>query len=192
MAVKKKAAPKKKKKTATKKKTKKAVSKAKTKKKVKKSAKKKKTPKKAGKKQKKAKKTKIKANAVKKPAKKAKPKEKKKAKPAIVKPAEPPAEKKPKPRTKLDQPVKLVGHPTSVIVFGIEIAEPKIRSAAIDAYRKRVYTTDDIHALDFFGDKKHDNLMVKIAILDRIQEMVILLYPNVLVGRKNKITLCVD
>jgi len=129
-----------------------------------------------------------KAKAVKK--RQATPKHKNKPK-AAPKPEEP-KEEKPRPRRVIEPPVKLVGHPSSMIIFGVHVTEPKIRSAAIEAYRKRMYTTDDINAGEFFNDKSHDNLMVKIAILDRIQEMTKLLYPHTNVERKNKITLLVD
>lgn len=115
-----------------------------------------------------------------------------KAKPKAA--AKPVAEKEEKitPRRNIEPPVKLVGHPTSMIVFGMHITEPKVRAAAIEAYRKRLYTTDDINITEFLGDKTHDNLMVKIALLDRVHEMVKLLYPNNRVERKNKITLVID
>jgi len=130
---------------------------------------------------KKAAKPKIKAKTPKKIMPKPKPKKKPKPKPR-PKPKKPTAP--PKPR-----PTKGAEH---AIVFGKTISLTKIKKAASDAARAREYTADDIHTRDYIRDRDYDNLMVRIAILDHIEEQVRTMYPDATVDRKNKLTLSVE
>ncbi|MFH0859594.1 MAG: hypothetical protein V1921_00165 [Candidatus Altiarchaeota archaeon] len=79
-----------------------------------------------------------------------------------------------------------------ISVFGNRIKPSRIEKSVKDAYRKKEYTTDDIHLPEFIRDKTDHNLMVKIGILDHIEEMAAQMYPSLNVYRKNKITLVLE
>lgn len=82
---------------------------------------------------------------------------------------------------------KTAGKETPVI-FGNKVPLRKIKDAAHDAHRRKNYTTDDIHTKDFIPGEE-ENLMIKIALLDHIEEQVKLHYPKAKVERKNKLSL---
>lgn len=80
----------------------------------------------------------------------------------------------------------------SAVVFGHRISLGKLQKASRDAVRRKTYTTDEIHVQDYIPDKKEDNLMVKIALLDHIEEQARLSHPDASITRKNKLTLEVN
>jgi len=79
----------------------------------------------------------------------------------------------------------------NAVVFGIKIPLHKLKDAAYDAYRMKSYTTDDIHVQEFLPHEE-ENLMIKIALLDHIEEQLRLNYPKAAVERKNKLTIEVN
>ncbi|MFH1788413.1 MAG: hypothetical protein ABH834_03425 [Candidatus Altiarchaeota archaeon] len=90
-------------------------------------------------------------------------------------------------RIRTPQKKKPSGKETPVI-FGNKVPLRKIKDAAHDAYRIKKYTTDDIDTKDFIPCEE-GNLMIKIALLDHIEEQVKLHYPQAKIERKNKLTL---
>jgi hypothetical protein len=78
-----------------------------------------------------------------------------------------------------------------VIVYGMKLDPEIITRAAIDAYNKRRYTVHDIRLIEYIPDPKFRNLMVRIAVLDRIEEEVRRVYPDANVMRPNTVTLMV-
>ena len=89
-------------------------------------------------------------------------------------------------------PKKLPVKPRKVvIVYGMHVEPEKITRAAIEAYNRRRYSVHDIRLMDFIPDPKFRNLMVKIAVLDRIEEEMYRLYPDTEVIRPNTVTLMV-
>jgi hypothetical protein len=79
----------------------------------------------------------------------------------------------------------------SAVVFGIKVPLHKLKDSAYDAYRMKTYTTDDIHVREFLLHEE-ENLMIKIALLDHIEEQVRLNYPKATIERKNKLALEVN
>lgn len=77
------------------------------------------------------------------------------------------------------------------VVYGMNIDADHITRAAIEAYNKRRYTVHDVRLTEFIPDPKFRNLMVKVAVLDRIQEELVKLYPEANVIRPNTVTLMV-
>ncbi len=98
------------------------------------------------------------------------------------------------PREKLVLPQKFQVNPKSVVVvYGMRIDERKILNSAVEAYNKRRYTVHDIKLSDYnVHDPKFKNLMVKIAVLDRIEEEILRIYPRSDVKRPNTVTLLID
>jgi hypothetical protein len=89
-------------------------------------------------------------------------------------------------------PKRLPVRPRKMIcVYGKSVNPKLITQASIEAYNKRRYTTHDFRASDFISDPRLHNLMVKIAILDRIEEEIVRIYPDVTVDRINSVTLVV-
>jgi hypothetical protein len=89
-------------------------------------------------------------------------------------------------------PKKLSVKPKSVIVvYGMRIEPEHIMKAAIEAYNKRRYTVHDIRMQEYVTDPKFRNLMVKIALLDRIEEEMLRIYPDTNIIRPNTVTLMV-
>jgi hypothetical protein len=88
-------------------------------------------------------------------------------------------------------PKKLPVKPRKVvIVYGMSIDPEKVTRAAIEAYNKRKYTVHDIRLVEYIPDPKFNtHLMVKIAVLDRIEEEMLRLYPEAEVIRPNTVTL---
>ena len=95
--------------------------------------------------------------------------------------------KKPKTIKKERKKVREKGEETA-IVFGYPISPKKIQDAASDAIRRREYTTDDIHLQDYI-EKENENLMIKIVLLDHVEEKIRQKHPNLNVERKNKLTI---
>ncbi|HHQ45532.1 MAG TPA: hypothetical protein ENN13_05320 [Candidatus Altiarchaeales archaeon] len=126
-----------------------------------------------------AKKNLVKTKAAKKPS-KVKPVKKKavKIKPVKKKPAKPlkkPVEKKQpeKPPEPAPEPltIKLHKEPREAIrVYGHKVSPAKIQKAAQKAVYGRGISVNDISVSEFIRDDKYDNLMIKIALLDRIEE----------------------
>jgi len=79
----------------------------------------------------------------------------------------------------------------NAVVFGIKVPLHKLKDAAYDAYRMKSYTTDDIHVREFLPHEE-ENLMIKIALLDHIEEQLRLNYPQAAIERKNKLTVEVN
>jgi hypothetical protein len=77
------------------------------------------------------------------------------------------------------------------VVYGMHVDPEIITRAAIEAYNKKRYTVHDVRLTDYIPDPKFRNLMVKIAVLDRIQEELLRIYPDAVVLRPNTITLMV-
>ncbi|MBD3388138.1 MAG: hypothetical protein GF414_04275 [Candidatus Altiarchaeales archaeon] len=165
--------------------SKKKALKRKPRKKVKKKARKK-VKKKTAKKSKTRVKTVKKAKVKRKPAKKVKKAEK------ARKPVKKPKKRARKPKIEIILPKRLPVKPKKVvIVYGMNVNPEHITRAAIEAYNKRRYTVHDIKLSDYIPDPKFRNLMVKIAVLDRIEEELLRLYPNTDVIRPNTVTLMV-
>jgi hypothetical protein len=78
-----------------------------------------------------------------------------------------------------------------VIVYGMKMDPEQVAKAAVEAYNKRRYTVHDVRLTDHIEDPKFRNLMVKIAILDRIEEDIYRLYPEAEILRPNTVTLVV-
>jgi hypothetical protein len=78
-----------------------------------------------------------------------------------------------------------------IVVYGMKLDPEHITRAAVEAYNKRRYTVHDMRLTDYIPDPKFRNLMVKIAVLDRIEEEVMRLYPDATVIRPNTVTLMV-
>ena len=97
-------------------------------------------------------------------------------------------------RQKIVLPKRFQVSPKSVvIVYGMRIDERKILSAAVEAYNRKRYTVNDIRLSDYkVEDLKFKNLMVKIAVLDRIEEEILRVYPQAECKRPNTVTLLVD
>jgi uncharacterized ubiquitin-like protein YukD len=117
---------------------------------------------------------------VKKPIKKAKtPKKKDKAKKQV---------------NTLVLPKKLaVKSPELMVVYGMQIEPKKVSYAAVEAYNKKKYNAEDIKLQDYcVTNPKFHNLMVKIAVLDRIHEEIKRLYPEANIKRLNSIQLLVE
>ncbi|MFH1125820.1 MAG: hypothetical protein V1703_01730 [Candidatus Altiarchaeota archaeon] len=74
-------------------------------------------------------------------------------------------------------------------VFGHPVDPNKIKAAAVEAYNKRQYTIDDISVDNYIRESEWDNTMTKIGILDRVEEQLTLMYPQIDVVRKNKISI---
>lgn len=79
----------------------------------------------------------------------------------------------------------------TVIVYGMRVEPEKITRAAIEAYNKKRYTVHDIKLIDYIPDPRFRNLMVKIAVLDRIEEEVLRIYSDAEAVRQNTVTLLV-
>ncbi|MFH1403494.1 MAG: hypothetical protein ABIH11_04415 [Candidatus Altiarchaeota archaeon] len=168
-----------------------------TKKKTVKTSKKAKKPSKTSKKTKKVNKAVKKASKKPKAVKKASKKSVKKA----VKTRKKPVKTKPKKMSKglkrlssgIIVPERLPVKPRRIITIYGKSVDPKlVTRAAIEAYNKRRYTTHDFKASDFIHDPRLHNLMVQIAILDRVEEEVVRIYPDVRVDRVNSVTLEVN
>jgi hypothetical protein len=84
-----------------------------------------------------------------------------------------------------------VGFKRNIIVYGMKLDPEHITRAAVEAYNKRRYTVHDMKLTDYIPDPKFRNLMVKIAVLDRIEEEVLSRYPEATVIRPNTVTLMV-
>jgi hypothetical protein len=80
---------------------------------------------------------------------------------------------------------------SATIVYGMKIDSDVITRSAVEAFNKRRYTVHDIRLTEYIPDPKFRNLMVKIAVLDRIQEELTRLYPEANVLRPNTVTLMV-
>ncbi len=81
----------------------------------------------------------------------------------------------------------------TLIVYGMEIDPKRVQYAAVEAYNKKRYVAEDIKLQEYcINNPKFHNLMVKIAVLDRIQEEMLRLYPAANVKRQNSITLTVE
>jgi hypothetical protein len=76
-----------------------------------------------------------------------------------------------------------------VVVYGMRIDPEIITRAAIEAFNKKRYTVHDIKLTEYVPDPKFRNLMVKIALLDRIEEELFRLYPSAAIIRPNTVTL---
>lgn len=146
-----------------------------------------------------AKKT-VKKKAIKKKAVKKKPVAKKAVKKKPVKKAvkkkavkKMPVKKTVKKKT-LELPKKLaVKAKNNIIVFGMSIDTKKVQVAAIEAFNRKKLNIHDVKLSEYnVNDPKFNNLMVKIAVLDRIHEEIVRQYPNAKVSRPNTVTLIVD
>lgn len=84
-----------------------------------------------------------------------------------------------------------VGARNFIVVYGMKLEPDIITRAAVEAFNKRRYTVHDIRLMEYIPDPKFRNLMVKIAVLDRIQEELLRMYPEVNVIRPNTVTLMV-
>jgi hypothetical protein len=84
-----------------------------------------------------------------------------------------------------------VGARSFIVVYGMKLEPDIITRAAVEAFNKRRYTVHDIRLMEYIPDPKFRNLMVKIAVLDRIQEELLRMYPEVNVIRPNTVTLMV-
>ncbi len=83
--------------------------------------------------------------------------------------------------------------PEVVIVYGMRLDTKKITYTAVEAYNKKRYTVHDIRLSEFdINDPKFKSLMVKIAVLDRIEEEVMRLYPDATISRTNTVTLEIE
>jgi hypothetical protein len=78
-----------------------------------------------------------------------------------------------------------------VIVYGMRVDPEHITRAAHEAFNKRRYTVHDLRLTEYITDPKFRNLMVKIAVLDRIEEELLLVYPDSEIIRPNTVTLIV-
>jgi len=76
-----------------------------------------------------------------------------------------------------------------VVVYGMKIDQDHIIKAAQEAYARRRYTVHDIRLPEYVTDPKFRNLMVKISILDRIEEELNRRYPELSIIRPNTVTL---
>lgn len=84
-----------------------------------------------------------------------------------------------------------VSSPPYFVVYGMRIDGVHVTKAAAEAYGKRRYTVHDLRLMEFIPDPRFRNLMVKIALLDRIEEELTRMYPGVSVIRPNTVTLLV-
>jgi hypothetical protein len=78
-----------------------------------------------------------------------------------------------------------------IVVYGMRVDPEKVAAAAVEAYNRKRYTVHDIRLMEQIEDPKFRNLMVKIAVLDRIEEDVVRLYPDAEVLRPNTVTLII-
>ena len=78
-----------------------------------------------------------------------------------------------------------------VVVYGMRLDPENITRAAIEAYNKKRYNVHDVRLTEHIEDPKFRNLMVKIAVLDRIEEEICRIYPSAEVLRPNTVTLIV-
>jgi len=108
-----------------------------------------------------------------------------KGKKPIKKPSKPAKKAFTAHRAKVSSPSKYI------VVYGMRIDGVHISKAAADAFGKRRYTVHDLRLMDFIPDPRFRNLMVKIALLDRIEEELTRMYPSVNVIRPNTVTLLV-
>ena len=109
-----------------------------------------------------------------------------------AKKAKSPAKSRPRRPMEIILPKKLpVKPPKVVVVYGMKVEPENITRAAIEAYNKRRYTVHDIRLIDYISDPKFRNLMVKIAVLDRIEEELLRIYPDAEIIRPNTVTLMV-
>jgi hypothetical protein len=96
-------------------------------------------------------------------------------------------------KTQLILPKKLTVPPKPVIiVYGMRIDPENITRMAIEAYNKHRYTVHDLRLTECISDPKFRNLMVKIAVLDRVEEEILRLYPQAQVLRPNTVTVMVN
>ncbi|MCX6694893.1 MAG: hypothetical protein NTU61_01160 [Candidatus Altiarchaeota archaeon] len=79
----------------------------------------------------------------------------------------------------------------TIRVYGHEVEKNKITNAALDAFNKKRYTTNDIQVHEYIKNPNFHNLMIKIAVLDRIEEELIRLYPEHDIDRINYVTIMV-
>jgi len=79
----------------------------------------------------------------------------------------------------------------TIRIYGHEVEQSKITNAAIEARNKKRYTTHDIPVHEYISDPKFHELMIKIAILDRIEEELVRLYPEREIDRINTVTILV-
>jgi len=85
----------------------------------------------------------------------------------------------------------VVSKRNALIVYGMRIDPEHITRAAQEAYNKRRYNIHDLRLTEYINDPKFRNLMVKIAVLDRIEEELVRLYPDSEVIRPNTVTLLI-
>ncbi|MFH1835714.1 MAG: hypothetical protein ABH851_05965 [Methanobacteriota archaeon] len=78
-----------------------------------------------------------------------------------------------------------------IIVFGSQIPTARIRNAAKDALNCKTISTDDIFVKDYLQEDE-ENLMIKIAILDHIEEELKAIHHEFKITRKNKLTIVID
>lgn len=93
-------------------------------------------------------------------------------------------------RIRLPKKKKIKGKKVAVI-FGNQVSLQKLKDAAYDAVQMKNYTTDDVHMNDYIPHED-DNLMIKIALLDHIEEQARENHPKSEITRKNKLTLETD
>lgn len=115
--------------------------------------------------------------------------EKKPAKEVVKKNAKP--SKKPVKKRVMMSPQKVTDMQI-ISVFGNRVKPSRIKTATRDAYQRGECTTEDIRLSNYIKNPTDHNLMVKISILDRIEEMAAQMYPQSEIIRKNKITLIID
>ena len=107
--------------------------------------------------------------------------------------------KKPAKRTKQKTPAQEIRQENrtmarggkTIRIYGHEVEKNKVINAAIEAYNKKRYTTNEIQAQDYISNPQFHNLMIKIAILDRIEEELIRLYPDAEIERLNSVTITI-
>lgn len=78
-----------------------------------------------------------------------------------------------------------------IVVYGMKVDPEHITRAAVEAFNKRRYTVHDLRLTDYIPDPRFRNLMVKISVLDRIEEELLRIYPDANVIRPNTVTLMV-
>ncbi|VVB51324.1 Uncharacterised protein [uncultured archaeon] len=128
-------------------------------------------------------------SAVKKPIKAA---PKKQSPPKRAAPTKAAAPKTAAPKTTYGGPSTLsvpITHPSDVVVMGEVVTPASIKSLTKEAKRKMRFTIDDVNIVDIIPHQDPNNLFVKIAVIDRVQEEAVKMFPKSAVRRLNKITL---
>jgi len=95
-------------------------------------------------------------------------------------------QKKTEPR---QEPKTLTKGGKTIRIYGHEVDKNKITNASLEAYHKKRYTTNDIQPQEYIQNPGFHNLMIKIAILDRIEEELIRIYPDAEIERVNAVTI---